>query len=490
MNYVVKYFNTITASMINYFAGIQNKITDFNVGSRIRTIFEATALEIETVYYQIYLGLQSSIDTAVYQSFNFPLLPSRNTVGVVRFSRAVPDPTVDYDIPAGTTVSTVATTTSPALSYQTISKVTLLHNTTSIDATVICLTTGLIGNVIANQITILSTAPTGIEAVTNANAFTTGQNTETSDQRKARFQQYIASLSKGTLPALEYGAKTVTGVIDAHAFESPLIHCFAYDLSITTFTDNSFEANMPSGVPFYAFPNPAGVGDCMYVGNVNKFASMRVDLSLGLVGNTVVWEYWNGSNWVTLTTTDDTSFLANDGLVRWTVPSNWVNNTVNGVNEFWVRLRITTNSISQIPKIFQIMLPPFAGIINVIVYDVSLTAPSALISAVLTALEDYRASGIKVTVIAPIVTYIDFDIVLRIDPQADAVTTKNNLAQAISDFLNGFTLDRDLILSELIQYIENSDVNIVETTMVTPAQDYFTGSNELLRAGTVTVTNV
>jgi uncharacterized phage protein gp47/JayE len=68
-----------------------------------------------------------------------------------------------------------------------------------------------------------------VDAVTNANPLSNGREEETPDEQKSRFQKFISSLSRGTLPAIEYGATTavitdengdvIERVVDARAFE-------------------------------------------------------------------------------------------------------------------------------------------------------------------------------------------------------------------------------------------------------------------------------
>ena len=82
--------------------------------------------------------------------------------------------------------------------------------------------------------------------------------------------------------------------------------------------------------------------------------------------------------------------------------------TINGVKKFWIRLRVTTASISQVPKLFMVTLPPFQGIIYIIAYDSTMTASAALISQITQAVEGYRASGIKVVVKSPVAVIVPF----------------------------------------------------------------------------------
>lgn len=59
-------------------------------------------------------------------------------------------------------------------------------------------------NVASNTITVLLTNIIGVDTVTNALAFVGGSNAETDAQLRARFVNYISSLSKGTVGAIQY----------------------------------------------------------------------------------------------------------------------------------------------------------------------------------------------------------------------------------------------------------------------------------------------
>jgi uncharacterized phage protein gp47/JayE len=78
---------------------------------------------------------------------------------------------------------------------------------------------GASGNVAGGAIKLLKTTVAGIETVTNEAAITGGADEESDDDRKKRFQEFISSLARGTKPAIEFGAKTVSGVVSAKAID-------------------------------------------------------------------------------------------------------------------------------------------------------------------------------------------------------------------------------------------------------------------------------
>lgn len=196
-----------TARMIQWFTGICKLVTDFVVGSKMRTKFETLAVELEEQDYQFSVALKQAIPVAIYQAFGFALIPAQKASGTVTFS-ANPAPSANIYIPPGTQVATVASATDREKVYSVINGVSLLSGQTTVDAQVICTTAGVFGNTGMASVTVIKTNIPGITGVTNPDAFTSGAEIETESARRTRFKEYILSLTRGTASAIEYGAKT------------------------------------------------------------------------------------------------------------------------------------------------------------------------------------------------------------------------------------------------------------------------------------------
>lgn len=69
---------------------------------------------------------------------------------------------------------------------------------------------GAAGNAAASALSVILTPITGITAVTNPAAMTGGADAESDDARKKRFNDFISGLARGTKPAIEFGALSVT----------------------------------------------------------------------------------------------------------------------------------------------------------------------------------------------------------------------------------------------------------------------------------------
>lgn len=202
MSFQVKTVDSIVASMINNLAAITDEITDFNKGSKIRSLFEAVAIELDTYYQALLSGLHDTIPVAIYRSFNFARLQPTAATGVVTFTR-VTGGTGDIAIPAGTRVQVPGS----EIVFQVSEATTLASGSTTVDADVTAISTGTAGNAAAGSITEIVDAVAGVASVTNAAAFVTGTDLETDIERKTRFRAWIASLGRATKAAVQYGAE-------------------------------------------------------------------------------------------------------------------------------------------------------------------------------------------------------------------------------------------------------------------------------------------
>jgi hypothetical protein len=199
-SFQLKDMASITAAMINQMKASQGRVTDFNVGSAVRTLLEAGAIEMEELYQRMLAGTLDAIPTSIYKTFDFELVgpaAARGTVQV-QFGGPVLDPFV---VPAGTVFA------AGALKFTSIGAVDVPVGAMSANVVVVCSTEGSVGNIGADAIT-------GTEGFsfpggsTFANpAFTSGNDGQTEAERKARFAEFIRSLSRGTSESIRYAVK-------------------------------------------------------------------------------------------------------------------------------------------------------------------------------------------------------------------------------------------------------------------------------------------
>ena len=208
MAFQIKDFVSITASALNWMKSATTKVTDFNVGSIVRTMIEAVAAEIDELYQQYFIGLREAIPVSVYNSFDFEAIEAASANGLVRVT--VSSGTAIL-IPSGAQFSVAG----KSVTYTNASDVTIPAGATYVDVQVAASTQGSVGNLAAGQTFTVSPTPDRFVSATNTAAFVSGQDAETPDERKIRFNAFIASLNRGTVAAIEYGLKTVTRIDSA-----------------------------------------------------------------------------------------------------------------------------------------------------------------------------------------------------------------------------------------------------------------------------------
>lgn len=206
MAFQIKDFVSITLGMINHAKGVTEKITDYQPGSVARTLMEGPAVEIEELYLQMFLGLREAIPVATFLSFGFDLRPAATAHGFVTISKVVP-PTADIPIPAGTSFTAV-----DGRAYTSSVAVTWLAGSESIRVPVEASSPGLSGNISSGLIT--SSPAFGSDFIISNSALTNGMDEESDTEREARFAEFVASLSRGTVVACLYAAKQ-SRVLDA-----------------------------------------------------------------------------------------------------------------------------------------------------------------------------------------------------------------------------------------------------------------------------------
>jgi hypothetical protein len=122
---------------------------------------------------------------------------------------------------------------------------------------------------------------------------------------------------------------------------------WVFDHSASTYTDatdNAKDKSTGTKVILDSF----AVADFIYIGADQPFRGFAVDVSAvnGGSNTSMTVESSDGDGtWTDTSATDGTASgsksMAQDGLVTWTVPTSWVEDTVNGLSKlFWVRVSV------------------------------------------------------------------------------------------------------------------------------------------------------
>lgn len=158
-------------------------------------------------------------------------------------------------------------------------------------------------------------------------------------------------------PVLPVGGCDVEGLFftNSHHY-TELTSVFNYDASAGTYSANL----LTTPLDYYLFPQFIAAGDIAYffANSGGDFGGTFSNIVLNLLTDmghifigTYAWEYYNGG-WVTLESTasdvrespDNWNETLGPYMMSFTVPSDWVPVTVNGVTGYAVRLRILTFS--------------------------------------------------------------------------------------------------------------------------------------------------
>ncbi len=277
MGLKIKSFAQVLRGMVDWVTTNTGKITDFHVGSAIRTLLEAIASEIEQMYYAIYKNVHWAIENSIYHAFDFVRFPARSSYGTLTVAFASPLPG-QYVIPKGTKFATSTIGDSKQIFFITKEDYVVAEGSDVADITVYCTEPGTIGNVSADSITIMVNPIHGVIEVRNKSRFTNGQNEESLADRKKRFTQYINSLSKGTKKAIEYGVRSVEGVTGVYVDDSMVGVVFIYahdsDGELTDELQERILVNLKdyraAGIPCLVFPVPKREIDINVVITVQK----------------------------------------------------------------------------------------------------------------------------------------------------------------------------------------------------------------------------
>ena len=355
-------------------------------------------------------------------------------------------------------------------------------------------------NTSANSITVVRSNVPNVMSCTNLAAFTNGLDEESDSSRKTRFSTYIQSLARATRSALEYAAKTVDTIADAKAIDDVRPTVLTYDDSTGLWGDITDAMRNPSDAPVNLFPSGQDTDDCLYIGGTELFEYLNMHLTstYTVSGTNPAIEYFSDTpapnEWKTLSCTDGTAFLTVSGTISWTIPTDWIAATINGMLRLWIRVRLVAPGtyVTPTPGVPQgeyCSLPPGFGYVFLYCHDGSGDLGSALQASVEAVVEVYKGCGIIVVVKAP--TKITPTITLQIVVAAnyDASEMADLVKQAIVDHLNAKPLGEDMYLAELYQLVMSyNDKAILNVDITAPGADEIVPSSAVLRANPALIT--
>lgn len=185
----------------------QKKVTDFNQGSVIMTIFESIARPLETAYIDTRNGYTNILKSIAYAVFDFKKKEGSKAVVEVVFSAAEPVSS-DVVIPRNTKISN-GSLTFITNSQTVISAGEVNSNKVTAQAENIGLEYNLLPNTI-NQIQ--SSVPGEVVSVNNPAKAVNGANKETESEMLARFKEFINGLQGSNSYGIRAALKALPSV--------------------------------------------------------------------------------------------------------------------------------------------------------------------------------------------------------------------------------------------------------------------------------------
>ena len=185
------------------------------------------------------------------------------------------------------------------------------------------------------------------------------------------------------------GVATNGGGIVGDAGSMSATYQKVYDHGTTSFADLASSSSLASWTDDnQLFPNAGAeeINDAFYVGQAVPFCECTIeDVGGGTFATWSadggLWEYWNGTAWVTLPIASDNSdATAQDGMrpgqrsgaISFVPPSAWAVVSIDSQEAYWVRWRVTAAELTQTATIMSLGIAtpddgftaPAAGIIT------------------------------------------------------------------------------------------------------------------------------
>ncbi|QYC50999.1 baseplate J-like protein [Mammaliicoccus phage vB_MscM-PMS3] len=157
------------------------------------------------------------------------------------------------------------------------------------------------------------------------------------------------------------------------------------------------------------------------------------------------------------------------------------------------RGRATNKSIEYgtrlVPDIQGVYVYEEVGHVTVYAHDRNGNLSDTLQQDILGYVEDYRPSGIKLSVLPVSKTVVDLNInVTLTNKNRETDTFKSHIEGVVRNYLNGFTVSDNLVMSDLTQVIMNIDDNLIyDCSYEALNGNLLTSPEEIIRAGTINV---
>lgn len=226
----LKKISEILSRLIDFTLVNTNEINDFSVGSTIRSIYEAVAVELEQYYILSRENILWGIEQGVLNAFNFHKRNAKRAFGqlTLEFHNTTQEPIY---VPTGSSFeSSRKTNTGNAITYVTEKDYIIPQGVISAKIDVYCTVAGTQGNALAGEINKSTTGLSNLKSVTNELDILTGTEEESIEAVKKRFHGFVESRGRATIKALDYGTRQVEDVSGVYIREEiGYVRIYAHD---------------------------------------------------------------------------------------------------------------------------------------------------------------------------------------------------------------------------------------------------------------------
>lgn len=451
----LKRFEAILERMLSLTIA-RSDLSDVTDTSVFKHLLAACAREIDECYYQMTrlndlfdlqraAGADLDARAKEIQPGTLRRIRARKSVGQVRFSRN--NTSGDVTIPNGTMLKTP----DGKLFSTTLQGSILDTQATSTLVPITAVTAGAVGNVASGQIKKFGAKIPGVDAVTNPAATSQGRDDELDDSFRQRIRNYVASLARCPVQALEFAAVGAEDpdsgkqVVFAHVFEDPNNH----------------------GEVILYIDDGAGTAATLADPTVGEV------VTAGLPGGHAV----GGEEFLSLAATaidsDGSPFsLSSSSRGGLTIDVDYYLNPASG--------RIYFSPPLSTGEIIEANYTAFTGLIPIVQRIVD-GDPDDRANY-----PGFRAAGVRVRVLSPNVVTPLFEITLSLSEGADREQTTAAVADEVMDYVNTLGISGDIVRNRLIEKIMGVD-GVADFTMPLPLGNITILDNQIPRASSDTI---
>lgn len=128
------------------------------------------------------------------------------------------------------------------------------------------------------------------------------------------------------------------------------------------FVDLTTEFNSAATGDVDPWPAAEAIGDQLAIGFTRPFIGLNIDVGTAGVGGTLLWRFWDGTAWVTVSNlTDDTTGFTVLGVnnVLWGMPLTWATRSLNGSAALYYIVAEVATTYATNPVLDQGSVPGF-----------------------------------------------------------------------------------------------------------------------------------